>query len=272
MSLPLLTIPSGYSPAVSHVRSLRRRQVLSWRLRRHHLSTLDAGDAVQVSRRLCGIQAQVMSSAIAAVALRRGSPAPAAGTCVQEDLATGRLVRTWAMRGTLHLLPADEAWAYLSLLAAARTLTRPAWQKRFGTTEQLAALTDAALKPLAWQGFGVQGAPRGNRTTFRCPDATVPGWRRPPWDLAAAARHVIDAYLGAHGPATIEAFDAWLLRGVTPKRQLRSWFADPGPALVRLLPGFDQFVLGPGTGDAHVVPAAHRAQVSRTSPSPLVLQ
>src|SRR5687768_5165999 len=34
---------------------------------------------------------------------------------------------------------------------------------------------------------------------------------------------------------------------------------------VRLLPGFDQYVLGPGTADAHVIPAARRRAVSRQS-------
>ena len=32
---------------------------------------------------------------------------------------------------------------------------------------------------------------------------------------------------------------------------------------MRLLPGFDQYVLGPGTADGHVVPTARRAAVSR---------
>ena len=32
---------------------------------------------------------------------------------------------------------------------------------------------------------------------------------------------------------------------------------------MRLLPGYDQWVLGPGTADAHVVPPARRALVSR---------
>jgi hypothetical protein len=32
---------------------------------------------------------------------------------------------------------------------------------------------------------------------------------------------------------------------------------------VRLLPGFDQWVLGPGTADRHVVPPARRTLVSR---------
>jgi hypothetical protein len=40
--------------------------------------------------------------------------------------------------------------------------------------------------------------------------------------------------------------------------------AEPTSA-VRLLPGFDQYVLGPGTADGHVVPAARRAAVSKQS-------
>ena len=34
---------------------------------------------------------------------------------------------------------------------------------------------------------------------------------------------------------------------------------------VRLLPGFDQYVLGPGTDDAHVLPKARRTAVSKQS-------
>jgi hypothetical protein len=34
---------------------------------------------------------------------------------------------------------------------------------------------------------------------------------------------------------------------------------------VRLLPGFDQYVLGPGTADAHVISAARRRRVSKQS-------
>jgi hypothetical protein len=76
---------------------------------------------------------------------------------------------------------------------------------------------------------------------------------------------------------------------------LRHWFADLGDALatveaggepllaraedvdsmasietsdvVRLRPAFDQFVLGAGTGDPHLVPAHHRAEVSRAAGS-----
>jgi hypothetical protein len=42
---------------------------------------------------------------------------------------------------------------------------------------------------------------------------------------------------------------------------------------VRLLPGFDQYVLGPGTDDRHVIAPARRAAVSKQSGwiSPVVL-
>jgi hypothetical protein len=39
--------------------------------------------------------------------------------------------------------------------------------------------------------------------------------------------------------------------------------ATPASNALRLLPGYDQWVLGPGTADAHVVPPARRALVSR---------
>ena len=39
----------------------------------------------------------------------------------------------------------------------------------------------------------------------------------------------------------------------------------PGFEVVRLVPGFDQFVMGPGTEDPHVIPAHRRAAVSTQS-------
>ncbi|GAA0496953.1 winged helix DNA-binding domain-containing protein [Streptomyces olivaceiscleroticus] len=304
-------------------------QVLAWRLRQQSLVPRGEASVARLAGRLAGVQAQVASSAELAVAVRRR--APAAGS-VEAALADRSVVRTWAMRGTLHVLPAPVLGPYLSLLGAARTWEKPAWQKAFGVSpRQLAALGEAVdeeldgrqltreelvaavcsrkglaglgeqlssgwsavLKPLAWTGRLCQGLPRGRNVTFTAPRSWVPGWAGVP-DPEEASGTVLSAYLGAHGPATPAAFDAWLLRGATRKAVLRGWFAALGPALtpvevdgvpgayvrsedadalaatrpsheVRLLPGFDQHVLGPGTADSRLVPAQHRKEVSRTA-------
>jgi hypothetical protein len=285
--------------------------------------------AVEIVRRLAGVQAQVMSAAEQAVAVRTRSGRPGA---LAAGLGDAELVRTWAMRGTLHVLPAAELATYLAPLAAARTWQKASWQKTFLDAAEMQVLTDAArelledgavltreeltdavvaragdpglaehlrsgwgavLKPLAWQGLLVQGRPREGRATFTSP-ASLPGWHGlPPLEEAGPA--VVLAYLGAYGPAGPAAFDDWLLRGSTPKKVLRGWFADlaarglvvevsvEGEPLwaraadaeelaatrpdrsTRLLPAFDQYVLGPGTKDPHVLDPRHRAEVSRAA-------
>jgi hypothetical protein len=303
-------------------------RALAWRMRRHHLDPVDGGDAVAIVRRLCGVQAQVASSAALAVAVRQKKPDVGATAAA---LDSRDLVKTWAMRGTLHLLPTDEAGDYLPLLAAARTWTKGAWQKAFLTAKEMDRLTDAvrtalepgealtrdelveriaehspgqalaehvksgwsaALKPLAWQGLLCQGPARGGSVTFMRPDAWSPAWAGLPDEDEAAGR-VIRRYLAVHGPATMTGFDQWLLRGATSKTKLKRWFADLGDDVatvdvegttayllaedeeglrkskpstaVRLLPGFDQYVLAPGTADTAVLAAEHRGEVSRAA-------
>lgn len=313
-------------------------QVHAWRLQRQFAVT----SAVDAARRLCGVQAQVTSAAELAVAVRldaqpraRAAAAPGGpADTLAAALARGDLLRTWAMRGTLHVLHPQDAAAFLALVAAARTWAKGSWQKTFLTLGQVdalaAAVTDlladgvprtreqlvahvrdttagqeladhvasswgAALKPLAWQGILCNGPTEGNAVTFTRPDIACPGWPGL-MPLDDAGRHAIRRYLAAFGPADPATFDAWLLRGATSKPVLRQWFADLDdelapvdvagrrllaraqdvPALaatdpaasghaVRLLPAFDQFVLGPGTSQAESVPPAHRGEVSRAA-------
>ncbi|KAA6214805.1 winged helix DNA-binding domain-containing protein [Streptomyces albofaciens JCM 4342] len=311
-------------------------QVLAWRLRRQGLVPRTDASAEEIVGRLAGVQAQVASAAELAVAVRQEKPSVAG---VREALEARSLVRTWAMRGTLHLLPAGGAGAYLSLLGAARTWEKGAWQRAFGVSprqmaalgeaveeildgqvltrrelteavlarpglaglgEQLASGWSTVLKPLAWTGRLCQGPARGQHVTFASPRSWLPGWRGIPAP-EEAAEAVIPAYLRAHGPATPEVFDAWLLRGATRKAVLRGWFEALGDRVaevevdgrraylmsddadglartephhgLRLLPAFDQYVLAPGTSDARLVPPAHRSKVSRAAGwiSPVVL-
>jgi hypothetical protein len=303
--------------------------VLAWRMRRQFLDRPKSTGTVAVVSRLCGVQAQVASSAELAVAARQ--PNPRKGD-VAKNLASRKLIKTWAMRGTLHALPATEAAAYLSLLAASRFWEKGAWQRTFATarqieqigqaactalngtvltreqlTEQIIGITKdksikehltsgwgAVLKPLAFQGFLINGPSEGNRVTFTRPDTFLKSWPGLP-EPNAAAHTVIPAYLGAYGPASPATFDDWLMRGGSKRSTLKGWFTDlvdagtlvevdiDGQAAyartddvvdiaaakpfddVRLLPAFDQFVLGPGTKDVQIIAAKRRAQISKTA-------
>ena len=103
----------------------------------------------------------------------------------------------------------------------------------------------------------------------------------------------VEAYVRTYGPATPDRVQYWLGEGLgAGRKRIRSWIAGSGDRLVegrrstasprtccarismnwpgrrrrravRLLPGYDQWVLGPGTADAHVVQPARRRLVSR---------
>jgi hypothetical protein len=311
-------------------------RALAWRLERQLLNPVGDLSVADTVRRLCGVQAQVASSAELAVRVRRQQSKAGEVTRV---LARGDLIKTWAMRGTLHLLTPEDAGVYLSLLAAGRSWEAPSWQKYFGvgpkeieslraaardaldgralTREELATAVTRTrglahigealasswgplLKPLAWQGDLALGPSRGNRVTFVRPDQASPRWAGLPEPDDAAPAAIL-AYLSAYGPATVEGFGNFISRGRVSKRSLKTWFAAlddrvvevdvdgaqsyvrtedldelaaarPTKAL-RLLPGFDQWVLGPGTDDPRVVAPARRAAVSRQAGwiSPVVL-
>jgi hypothetical protein len=301
-------------------------QALAWRMRRQLLDPVAGRSVADVVGRLCGVQAQVASSAELCVRVRRTTSKPGD---VARALREGRIIKTWAMRGTLHLLTPDDAGAFLSLLAAGRMWERPSWVSWSGITpkqldalrvvvrealdgkvltreELVAAVTarrgfghvgdalrsgwGSLLKPFAWQGDLCFGPSQGNRVTFTTPESASSRWTGVP-EPDEAAPIAIAAYLRAYGPSTVHGFARWLSRGRISKKQLRHWFDELGPRLaqvevggepayvlardlddlistkptraVRLLPGFDQYVMGPGTEDAHVVPAKRRRAVSK---------
>src|SRR5919204_2078059 len=111
------------------------QQALAFRMRRQLLDPIGTLPVARVVANLCGVQAQVASSAELAVRVRRR--ASRSGE-VGRALSDGRLIKTWAMRGALHLLTPENAGAFLSLMAAGRAWERPSWQRYFGvSTKQL---------------------------------------------------------------------------------------------------------------------------------------
>lgn len=146
------------------------------------------------------------------------------------------------------------------------------------------------LKPFAWLGDLSFGPARDGHWTLRRL-ADNPHWEGLP-DLDIAGPIAIEAYFRAYGPATPEHIHYWLGLGLgTTRKRIAAWITGLGQRLapvsvdgqphlvvrddlaallgappataVRFLPAYDQWVLGPGTNDAHVVPSARRALVSR---------
>jgi hypothetical protein len=77
-----------------------------------------------------------------------------------------------------------------------------------------------------------------------------------------AGRKRIRSWLAALGDR-LAAVDIDGESGYVLSEDLEDLLSTPATTAVRLLPGFDQWVLGPGTADAHIVPPAKRNLVSR---------
>src|SRR2546422_6879080 len=103
-------------------------------MRRQLLDPIGRPPVASVVRRLCGVPAQVASTAELAVRVRRERSRPGE---VNRALSDGRIIKTWAMRGALHLLTPEEGGAFLSLLAAGRSWELASWQRYFGMTPKL---------------------------------------------------------------------------------------------------------------------------------------
>ena len=88
-------------------------QALAWRLGQQHLDS-PGSDPVRVISRIGGVQAQVASSAAQAVAIRSKRLADIEQLLWEKR----RLVKTWAVRGTLHLLPASEIGVWIAASAS----------------------------------------------------------------------------------------------------------------------------------------------------------
>ena len=279
-----------------------------------------------VVNRLGAVQGQSELGYELSINARRSACRP--GDVVQA-FKDGRLIRTFAFRGAVHLMTPETAAAYLALRASTRVWELPSWREfyklepadwpafRAVVRDALAdgPLTRAdlgaavtkhrryahlgfvftednwtLLKPLAWQGDMTFGPPDHGRATFQRLDAN----RR--WmgllDEDAAGVAAVELYCSAYGPTTMKHLQYWLGSGLgAAAKGLRTWVQQLGDRLaeldvegqtclvlrehlqglltagesdaVRLLPAVDQWVMGPGTADANVTPAARRAEVTR---------
>jgi Winged helix DNA-binding domain len=224
---------------------LRWAQVMAWRTARHHLDErVPATAALEVAGRIAGLHAQVMSSAELTLWARVEDLAPDA---VRRALWEERtLVKTWAMRGTLHLLPAAEFPLWQAALSTKRPWEAGAWQRGFGVTRaELERINDAVaealdgrlltreelatrvgeltgsrklgdklreswgalLKPAAALGRLCFAPNQGQQVRFTRPDTWLGGWTD--HDPEEAVAEVTRRFLAASGPVTREDFARW---------------------------------------------------------------
>jgi winged helix DNA-binding protein len=181
-----------------------------------------------------GVQAQDRRAAMLAVRARTEG---ATAETVEAALSGAALVRTWAMRGTLHLLAAEDlptALAIFGPLHLARGRRR---------------LTELGLGPDDIEGVLVEVA----ENLYGPLDVTLP-------DREAALVELARRYAAGHAPATAEDFAKW---SGLPARDIRWEEATAGEAEeggVRLLPAFDEWLLGWASRDP-ILPREHAKKV-----------
>jgi Winged helix DNA-binding domain len=213
-------------------------------MRAHQLAERAPSEqALAVAGRLCGLHAQVMSSAELALWARVDGldPGDVPAALWQERT----LVKTWAMRGTLHLLPAADYPFWQAALSTYDHFLRPAWLKLLGVTapelheiiadvgealegrlltreeladevardgdqqvaEKLRSGWGSFLKPAAFAGSLCFAPSEGRYVRFTNPQDWLGGYEER--DPAEAVAEMTRRFLAAHGPATLEDFVRW---------------------------------------------------------------
>src|SRR6476469_5739565 len=117
-------------------------RIAALRLRRHHLEArAKRARMLDVVRDHVAVQAQVIGSAELAVHARvDGLRRDDIRTALWRDRT---LVKTWAMRGTLHLVASDELPELVGALGTRINWLRPLWLRYFEVTrEEMLALQD----------------------------------------------------------------------------------------------------------------------------------
>jgi hypothetical protein len=247
------------------------------RLAAHGLAGGRARTPAEVVRWMLALQAQDYAGVKWSVGLRAGNATEADVAAACDD---GSIVRSWPMRGTLHLVAAEDLPWMLDLTTPRSTATAAARRANLGITEgdielarELAiaalpgrsALTRTALLAaiegggvstagqrgyhllwyLAQTGTLVLGPTDGTQQTFARLDAWVRNPRRLERDEALGELAL--RYFCSHGPASVEDLVRW--SGLTT-RDVRRGIAVAGDALAPLVLDDRAYLVAAGDADA----------------------
>ena len=208
------------------------------RLRSQHLDALAAIGVADVVRNVAAVQAQDAVAEVLAVRLR--TEGMTEGDVEWARVEERSVARTWALRGTLHLLPADDVRWILRLVGP--TIVRK-FQRRhrelglspdvysravdemIQALEEHGALTRRQIAE-RWAAHGLpaegQGVPyllsRASLEGIICFGPTVNGkathvlldsWLGEGSDVVDPGEELVRRYLSAYGPATHEDYGTW---------------------------------------------------------------
>ncbi|MCI4657489.1 winged helix DNA-binding domain-containing protein [Cryobacterium zhongshanensis] len=230
-----------------------RSDVLRLRLLSHGLSatataTAGLGGPLAVVERMLAVQAQDLPAASWAIGVR--SPGTVAAD-VTAALDAGSIVRSYPMRGTLHLVPATDVRWLLDLTAERVLSSLETRQRQLGLdativasaavaatdllsggrhlsrTPFLAGLRSAGIDPdgqrgyhlivsLALAGLVAWGPNQDGQPALALLDEWAPVQRR--LDRAEGLAEFLVRYLDGHGPATLRDFVAWTQLTVSDAR------------------------------------------------------
>lgn len=259
---------------------MRERSIIAARLVSQGIVAPVAATPVQAVARLGGLQAQDDAAARWAIGLRCEG---ATWQSVEQALANGDIVRTWLMRGTLHVVAAADVRWMLALLAPRILAGSRGRHRQLGlddaTLAQSLAVIGHALQggaPLtraelltvleragiattgqrgyyllghaALRGLVCFGARQGKQERFMLLDDRAPA--TPDLEPDMALGKLALRYFTGHGPATLEDFAWW---SGLPLGQARTALAVAGAEI-------EQTSFGDTTySHAAATPAAQRA-------------
>jgi hypothetical protein len=219
--------------------ALSRGRVLQARLASQRLCGPRLATPVQAAAHLVAVQAQDYRGGLWAVGLRLRRSTEAA---VEAALAAGTIVRTWPLRGTLHIVAAADVRWLLRLLAprplaaaagrhrqlglddavfsrARSVLERALGRERLLTRSAVYELFEKAgiaaagqrgihiAWRLAQEGLICHGPRKGRQQTFVLLDDWVPPLPARPREEALA--DLARRWFSSHGPATLRDFTWW---------------------------------------------------------------
>jgi hypothetical protein len=241
--------------ATESAQRLAWEQALAWRMRRHHLVERAAPRRLlRVVGDIGGLHAQVMSSAELSLWARIDRLSRDA---VDNALWKRRtLVKLWAMRGTLHLLPGRELGMWLSALGTITNRGMTGYPEidqlseaigkvlagRILTREELAAEVERAtgsakfaewigfswgsyLKPACFRGRLCFAASDDGRARFTSPESWL-GTAIDQPDPEDALREVTRRFLSAYAPGTKDDLALWTGFGRARCRKLLAALGD----------------------------------------------